>query len=58
MDRKQDLLEARFYINMKRIAGLTALLFPGAGPPTKVAVESEDARADLFRAIVVSVFTR
>ncbi len=55
MDTKEDLLQARFRLNMQRIAGLTSLVFrDGGGPaPIAVAIESEDVRADLFRAIVV-----
>jgi hypothetical protein len=55
MDTKEDLLAARFRLNMQRIAGLTKLVFPGGGAaaPTAAAIESDDVRADLFRAIVV-----
>jgi hypothetical protein len=54
-DAKEDLLQARFRLNMQRIAGLTALVLPGGGspPPIAVAIEREDVRADLFRTIVV-----
>jgi hypothetical protein len=55
MDMKEDLVAARFVLNMRRIAGLTKLALPdGSAPaPTAVATGSEDVRADLFRAIVV-----
>jgi hypothetical protein len=55
MDLKEDLLAARFRLNMERIAGLTTLVLPGGRPPapTEVVIESEDVRADLFRSIVV-----
>lgn len=55
IDTKEDLLQARFHLNMKRIAGLTELIFRGGGNPaeTSAAVGSEEVRADLFRAIVV-----
>jgi hypothetical protein len=49
--KKEDLLQARFRLNMQRIAGLTALVLPAEG--AAATIESEDVRADLFRAIVV-----
>jgi hypothetical protein len=55
MDTKENLLGARFYVNMQRIGGLTRLVCSGTGPltPAAIAIESESVRADLFRAIVV-----
>jgi hypothetical protein len=53
IDAKEDLLQARFRLNMQRIAGLTALALPAGGPPTAGAIIGEDVRADLFRTIVV-----
>ena len=54
-DTKEDLLQARFNVNMQRIERLIALAFGGAErpPPTGVVFESEDVRADLLRTIVV-----
>src|ERR1035441_1663286 len=55
MDTRRSSDLARFRLNMQRIAGLTKLVFPGGGAaaPTAAAIESDDVRADLFRAIVV-----
>ena len=55
MDAKEELLQARFRLNMQRIAGLTALVVRGGGPPdpATVTIESEEVRADLFRTVVV-----
>jgi len=49
--KNEDLLQARFRLNMQRISGLTALVLPAEAGTE--ALDSEDVRADLFRAIVV-----
>ncbi|MGB7758865.1 MAG: hypothetical protein WBL61_03495 [Bryobacteraceae bacterium] len=53
MATADDLLDVRFRLNMQRVGGLTALLYPGSIPLTPAVVESESVRADLFRTIVV-----
>ena len=53
METADDLLDARFRTNMRRIDGLTGLVYTGSVPSTPTAVENDSVRADLFRAIVV-----